>query len=196
MISRLVAGCDEVGRGCLAGPLVAGVVILPTSYRKVVIKDSKALSSKQRRELSEFIKEEALDWAIGFVSVEEIDQYNVLQASHLAMHRAIARLHLQPSLLLVDGKYFNPYPSIPHQCIVKGDTLVSAIAAASVIAKVYRDSYMQSLAREVPCYGWERNMGYPTLDHRKAIVELGITSHHRKTFSQVACQLQPTLWPA
>jgi ribonuclease HII len=191
---KLVTGCDEVGRGCLAGPLVAAAVILPPNYSSYLLKDSKQLTPKQRTLLASFIREEALDWAIGVVEVCEVDKINVLNASHLAMHRAIDQLKLKPDLLLIDGNRFKPYPGIKHQCIVRGDEQNSSIAAASVIAKVYRDQYMQELALQIPGYHWEHNMGYPTLDHRKAIKEMGVTNHHRKTFRQVAEQLRPKLW--
>ncbi len=193
---QLVAGCDEVGRGCLAGPVVAAAVILPHtfSYPLPVLKDSKQLTAKQRIVLDAMIKQEALDWAIGFSSPQEIDQLNILNASHLAMHRAIDQLKLRPELLLIDGNHFKAYPLIQHRCMIKGDERCTAIAAASVIAKVYRDQYMKELALQVPGYQWEHNMGYPTAAHRQAIHELGITAHHRKTFKQVAEQLNFTLW--
>jgi ribonuclease HII len=191
---RLAAGCDEVGRGCLAGPVMAAAVILPESYNHSLLKDSKQLTAKQRILLDKIIRQDAIDWAIGFATPEEIDKINILKASFLAMHRAIDKLIIKPDMLLVDGKHFKAYPGINHQCIVKGDQKVSCIAAASVIAKVYRDQYMQELAMEEPGYHWEVNMGYPTLSHRKAIHELGITSHHRKTFHHVAERLHPTLW--
>ncbi|OJW70254.1 MAG: ribonuclease HII [Candidatus Amoebophilus sp. 36-38] len=190
----IAAGCDEVGRGCLAGPVVTAAVILPNDYNHVPLKDSKQLTAKQRIILDKIIREEAIDWAIGFATPEEFDKINILKASFLAMHRAIDKLTVTPDTLLIDGKHFKAYPGINHQCIVKGDQKVSCIAAASVIAKVYRDKYMQELAIEVTGYRWEVNMGYPTLSHRKAIHELGITSHHRKTFHHVAEKINPTLW--
>jgi ribonuclease HII len=190
----LVAGCDEVGRGCLAGPVVAAAVILPRVYNHVLLKDSKKLTERQRIYLDAIIREEAIDWAIGCAMPEEIDKINVLNASHLAMHRAIDKLCVQPGLLLIDGIHFKPYPNTKHLCIVKGDQKVSSIAAASVIAKVYRDKYMQELAIQGPGYNWEANMGYPTTCHRKAIDELGITMHHRKSFYPVREKLNPTLW--
>jgi ribonuclease HII len=154
-IHQLVAGCDEVGRGCLAGPVVAAAVILPPNFAYPLLKDSKQLTVKQRLSADACIKEEALDWAIGLVSAEAVDRMNVLNASHVAMHKAIDRLRLQPSLLLIDGPYFKAYPAIKHQCIVRGDQQINAIAAASIIAKVYRDQYMQELAKYVPGYAWE-----------------------------------------
>jgi len=192
--NTLVAGCDEVGRGCLAGPVVAAAVILPPAYNKVLLKDSKTLRERQRIYLDTIIREESIDWAIGCAMPDEIDKINVLNASHLAMHRAINKLCVKPGLLLVDGIHFKPYPSTRHICIVKGDQKVSSIAAASIIAKVYRDRYMQELAQREPGYNWGANMGYPTTCHRKAINELGISTHHRKSFSPVTEKLNPTLW--
>lgn len=192
--NTLVAGCDEVGRGCLAGPVVAAAVILPPAYNHVLLKDSKNLRERQRIYLDAIIREEAIDWAIGCAMPDEIDKMNVLNASHLAMHRAINKLCVKPGLLLVDGLHFKPYPSTRHICIVKGDQKVSSIAAASIIAKVYRDQYMQALAEREPGYNWEQNMGYPTFCHKKAINELGITTHHRKSFHPVSEKILPTLW--
>jgi ribonuclease HII len=189
---ELIAGCDEVGRGCLAGPVVAAAVILSPDFP--LLKDSKQLTAKQRCLLDIKIREEALDWAIGFANPQEIDQINILNASHLAMHRAIDQLHIRPEFLLIDGNLFKPYPNIRHQCIIRGDEQVSSIAAASIIAKVYRDQYMQELSLQVPGYVWECNMGYPTKAHRQAICDLGISSHHRKSFRQVADQLHLSLW--
>ena len=180
------AGCDEVGRGCLAGPVVAAAVILPKDYFHPLLNDSKQLSSSQRLWLSAIIQEEAVDWAIGEASPEEIDAHNILQASYLAMHRAIALLKQPPELLLIDGNRFKPYQSIPHTCIVRGDAQFSTIAAASILAKTHRDAYMRTLATQYPGYHWEKNVGYPTPAHRRAIQQLGITPHHRKTFRPVA----------
>jgi ribonuclease HII len=191
---KLIAGCDEVGRGCLAGPVVAAAVILSPDFPYPLLKDSKQLTPKQRVLLDAMIREEALDWAIGFVTSQEIDRINILNASHLAMHRAINMLEIRPDLLLIDGNLFKPYLNIRHQCIIRGDEQVSSIAAASIIAKVYRDRYMQELSLQVPGYAWERNMGYPTKVHRQAICDLGITAHHRKSFRQVADQLHLSLW--
>ena len=187
----LVAGCDEVGRGCLAGPLVAAAVILPPDYSTFLIKDSKKLTPAGRIKLSDQLLEDALDWAIGFVTSSEVDGSNVLKASHLAMHRAIDKLILQPTLLLIDGNRFEPYPGISHTCLVKGDIRCSSIAAASIIAKVYRDEYMCFLDDLFPGYGWRINKGYPTKEHRRAIAALGMSSHHRRTFRQLAL---PSLW--
>jgi ribonuclease HII len=192
--NQLIAGCDEVGRGSLAGPVVASAVILPPRPYYFLIKDSKRLSTKQRIELADIIKEEAIDWAIGAATPEKIDQINISNASHLAMHRAISKLSLQPEMLLIDGNQFLPYPLIKHTCIVKGDEKVNAIAAASILAKAYRDTYMIELASYTPGYNWEVNMGYPTKEHYKAIHELGISFHHRKSFRQVDKNLQPSLW--
>jgi ribonuclease HII len=192
--NQLIAGCDEVGRGSLAGPVVAAAVILPPTEYDFLIKDSKRLPAKQRMELSAIIKEEAIDWAIGAATPEEIDQINISNASHLAMHRAIKKLSLKPEMLLIDGNQFLPYPPLKHTCIVKGDEKVNAIAAASIIAKVYRDQYMKELACYAPGYNWEVNMGYPTKEHYHAIHELGISFHHRKSFRQIDKNSQPSLW--
>ena len=176
------AGCDEVGRGCLAGPVVASAVILPKTFLHPLLKDSKQLAPVQRQYLSKIVRQEALAWALGEASPQEIDQHNILYATHLAMHRAIARLHLLPALLLIDGNNFQSYPNIPHRCIVKGDTQLASIAAASVLAKSYRDKKMRQLAQDFPGYGWISNVGYPTQAHRQAIQKLGVTSHHRRSF--------------
>jgi ribonuclease HII len=176
------AGCDEVGRGCLAGPVVAAAVILPKNYFHPLLNDSKKLSSTRRELLNKIIKEVAIAWAIGEADHEEIDQINIFNASYLAMHRAIVQLQQLPQFLLIDGKYFKPYSNIPHQCIVKGDAQFSSIAAASILAKTHRDKYMHNLAKQFPGYGWENNVGYPTLAHRKAIQQIGITPYHRKTY--------------
>ena len=176
------AGCDEAGRGCLAGPVVAAAVILPKNYTGLVLNDSKQLSKKQRFLCQNSIKKVAINWAIGQASPEEIDQINILNASHLAMHRAIAQLNPTPELLLIDGNRFKPYASIPHQCIVKGDAKFYPIAAASILAKTYRDALMHNLASQLPGYAWETNVGYPTQAHRQAIGQLGISPYHRKTF--------------
>ncbi|MHB9147327.1 MAG: ribonuclease HII [Candidatus Amoebophilus sp.] len=192
--NQLVAGCDEVGRGCLAGPVVAAAVILPSKPYYFLLKDSKKLTAKQRIELAAIIKEEAIDWSIGCATPEEIDQINISNASHLAMHRAINKLIVKPGLLLIDGNKFLPYPDTRHECIVKGDEKVNSIAAASIIAKVYRDQYMQELSEREPGYNWEINMGYPTKDHYQSVYELGMSFHHRRSFSLEAKHLQPSLW--
>lgn len=186
---RVEAGCDEAGRGCLAGPVVAAAVILPPDFCNELLNDSKQLTEKQRDKLRPVIEQEAVAWAVAFVSPEEIDQINILQASILAMHRAVEQLHVAPEFLLVDGNRFNPYPGIPHKCIVKGDATYMSIAAASILAKTHRDEYMCRLAHEYPAYNWEHNKGYPTRDHRLAISAHGVTPHHRMSFKLVDPQL-------
>ena len=176
-------GCDEAGRGCLAGPVVAAAVILPEDFAHPLLNDSKQLTERQRELLRPIIEQEALAWGVGSVSPEEIDQINILQASFLAMHRAIDDLILRPQLLLIDGNRFTPYPDIPHECIVGGDGKYMSIAAASVLAKTYRDALMLSLATEYPGYGLEGHKGYPTPAHKAAIRRLGLTPIHRKTFA-------------
>ncbi len=176
------AGLDEVGRGCLAGPVVAAVVILPPDFQHEILTDSKKLTAKKRLLLDSEIKEKALDWAIAEASPQEIDQINIAQASMLAMHRALDKLTLRPELLLIDGNRFTPYGFIPYECIIKGDGKFYAIAAASVIAKVYRDVLMSKLATEHPQYQWQKNMGYPTKAHRSALREFGDSPWHRKSF--------------
>lgn len=176
------AGCDEAGRGPLAGPVMAAAVILPTNFDLPGLNDSKKLSQPQRLILEEGIKQQALAWAVAHCSAEEIDRINILQASIQAMHRALDALSIRPEMILVDGNRFKAYPSTPHQCFVKGDARFAAIAAASILAKNERDRVMQKLALEFPGYGWERNMAYPTPEHRRAVKELGLTIHHRKSF--------------
>ena len=176
-------GCDEAGRGCLAGPVVAAAVILPEDFAHPLLNDSKQLTERQRELLRPIIEQEALAWGVGSVSPEEIDQINILQASFLAMHRAIDDLILRPQLLLIDGNRFTPYPDIPHECIVGGDGKYMSIAAASVLAKTHRDALMLSLATEYPGYGLEGHKGYPTPAHKVAIHKLGLTPIHRKTFA-------------
>lgn len=178
----LEAGCDEVGRGCLAGPVVAAAAVLPKHFFHPLLNDSKQLSLAHRQLLTEIIQQEAIAWAVGEASPQEIDQHNILNASYLAMHRAIAQLQPVPALLLIDGHRFLPYQAIPYECIVKGDAQFAPIAAASVLAKTYRDSLMHSLAKDFPGYGWETNVGYPTKVHRQAIRQLGVTPLHRKSF--------------
>jgi ribonuclease HII len=179
---RLEAGCDEAGRGCLAGPVFAAAVILPAGFENDILNDSKKLTEKQRYALRPIIEEQALAYAVGIVDNNEIDQINILNASFLAMHRAIAQLTLKPEHLLIDGNRFNAFPQIPHTCIVEGDGKYLSIAAASILAKTYRDDYMDILHQEYPCYGWLTNKGYPTMFHRQAIGESGICCYHRKTF--------------
>jgi len=176
------AGLDEVGRGCLAGPVVAAAVILPKDLQIPTLRDSKKLSAQSRQDLEVIIKQEALAWAIAECSPIEIDRWNILQASIQAMHRALDALTLTPELLLVDGNKFKPYHYIPYYCMVKGDDRFLSIAAASVLAKNYRDAYMQDLATQYPQYAWENNVGYPTKAHRRAIAIHGLTPHHRLTF--------------
>ncbi|EPR68317.1 ribonuclease HII [Cyclobacterium qasimii] len=180
--NRLEAGCDEVGRGCLSGPVTAAAVILPADYANEWINDSKKLTKGNRERLTEEIKTNALAWAIGSATVEEIDEINILNASFLAMNRAIDALKVKPEFLLIDGNRFNPVYDIPYECIIKGDGKYASIAAASILAKTYRDELMANLAIEYPAYGWERNVGYPTKIHRLGIKEFGASPHHRKSF--------------
>jgi ribonuclease HII len=176
------AGCDEAGRGCLAGPVFAAAVILPEGFSNEMLNDSKQLTEKQRYELREVIEKEALAWAVAKVTNEEIDEINILNASFLAMHRAIGKLKMKPQSLLIDGNRFNKYKKIPHHCIIQGDGIFLSIAAASVLAKTYRDDFMLKLAKKHKAYGWDSNKGYPTTFHREAIKLHGITPHHRKSF--------------
>ena len=176
-------GCDEAGRGCLAGPVVAAAVILPQGFLHPLLNDSKKLSDKQRRFLRPIIEQNALAYCVGFVSNQEIDKINILQASFLAMNRAVEGLKQKPELLLIDGNRFNNKTDIAFQCIVKGDSLYQSIAAASILAKTYRDDYMLNLHKEFPKYHWDKNMGYPTKQHRQAIIENGISPFHRKSFN-------------
>ncbi len=186
---RVEAGCDEAGRGCLAGAVFAAAVILPPDFRNDDLNDSKQLSEKRRYALRPVIEREAVAWAVGIVTPEEIDRINILRASFLAMHRAIGQLREVPEHLLIDGNRFTPYPGIGHTTVVKGDGKYMSIAAASILAKTYRDDYMNSLAREYPAYHWEENKGYPTPAHREAIRVNGITPYHRKTFTLLPRQL-------
>ena len=190
---RIIAGCDEAGRGCLAGPVVAAAVILPKGFKNIILNDSKILSEKKRNLLRPIIEEEAITWAIGIVSPAEIDKINILNASFLAMHRAIENLAIKAELLIIDGNRFNPYPKIPHECIIKGDGKFMSIAAASVLAKTYRDNLMKELDLQFPDYHWKKNKGYPTKQHRKAIAEIGANKHHRKTFQLLPAQLTLSL---
>ncbi len=184
------AGCDEVGRGCLAGPVVAAAVILPKDYQHDVLNDSKQLSKDERNLLQEEIKKVALAWAVAEVSAGEIDEINILNASFLAMHRALDQLTVQPEFLLIDGNRFKPYHEIKFECIVKGDASYLSIAAASILAKTYRDDLMERLALQHPGYGWHTNVGYPTVEHRDGIRNLGITPYHRKSFALLPSQLE------
>jgi ribonuclease HII len=176
------AGLDEAGRGCLAGPVVAAAVILPKDFHDKLLTDSKQLNAKQRKQLIDVVKNYAIDYAIAEVDHETIDQINIYKASVMAMHKAVDKLRTPPDHLLVDGNRFISYPFIQHTCIVKGDSKYFSIAAASILAKTYRDEWMQKAAEKYPGYGWERNAGYPTLEHRKAVLSLGPTEIHRKTF--------------
>lgn len=176
-------GCDEAGRGCLAGAVFAAAVILPADFRNEMLNDSKKLTEKQRYELRKVVEAEALAWAVGVVEPAEIDAINILNASFLAMHRAVGQLKMRPQHLLVDGNRFTPYPGIPHTTVVKGDGKYLSIAAASILAKTYRDDYMNRLAAEYPAYGWKKNKGYPTKKHREAIKAYGTTPYHRMSFN-------------
>lgn len=179
----LEAGCDEAGRGCLAGPVYAAAVILPPDFIAGELTDSKQLTHKQRVVLRTIIEREAIAWAVAAVDNNEIDEINILNASFLAMHRAIEKLHKQPQYLSIDGNRFKEYPGIPHACIVKGDGKYLNIAAASILAKTHRDEYMENLSLEYPLYQWHQNKGYPTKVHRTAALTHGLTPFHRKTFS-------------
>ena len=179
------AGLDEAGRGCLAGPVVAAAVILPKYYTHKLLNDSKQLSKKQREILRIDIIRDALAYEIGEISNQEIDAINILKASMKAMHLAVDKLNMKPEHLLIDGNRFPHYPLIPHTCIVKGDRKFLSIAAASILAKTYRDDLMEALSSLFPPYGWEHNAGYPTIKHRKAIQEFGVTEHHRLTFKML-----------
>ena len=187
--NRFEAGCDEAGRGCLAGSVYAAAVILPPDFYNEDLNDSKQLSEKKRYALRPIIEREAIAWAVGIVTPEEIDKINILKASFLAMHRAIEQLSQKPEHLLIDGNRFTPYPNIPHTTVVKGDGKYLSIAAASILAKTYRDDYMNQLALEYPEYHWTDNKGYPTKAHREAIRKYGITPYHRKTFTLLPEQL-------
>jgi ribonuclease HII len=180
--NEIEAGCDEAGRGCYAGPVVAAAVILPKNFKHPLLNDSKKLSAAQRETLRPLIEEKAIAWGIGVIDHEEIDKINILKASFKAMHQAIATLVTTPTLLLIDGNRFSAYPSIRHQCFVKGDGRFASIAAASILAKTYRDRLMQELHQEFPQYGWNKNMGYGTAAHRKAIDTHGLCTYHRKSF--------------
>ena len=175
-------GCDEAGRGCLAGPVVAAAVILPANFKCPQLNDSKQLTEKEREVLRPIIENQALAWAVARVEHDEIDKINILNASILAMHKAISKLLIKPEFIIVDGNRFKPFENIPHQTIVKGDSLYLSIAAASVLAKTHRDEIMQELDQECPNYGWKKNKAYPTLQHRKSISEFGVTPYHRMSF--------------
>jgi ribonuclease HII len=182
-IGKIEAGCDEAGRGCLAGSVYAAAVILPDDYQNDLLNDSKQLTEKRRYQLREIIERDAVAWAVGIVTPEEIDKINILNASILAMHRALDQLKVRPEAIIVDGNRFKPYNNIPYTTIVKGDGKYLSIAAASILAKTYRDDYMNQLAEEYPQYDWLSNKGYPTKKHRDAIRQYGITPYHRKSYN-------------
>jgi ribonuclease HII len=187
--NTLEAGCDEAGRGCLAGPVFAAAVILAPGFDSDILNDSKILSEKQRHKLRPIIEKEALAWAVESVSNDEIDEVNILNASFLAMNRAVERLKIQPEHLLIDGNRFRTQSEIPFTCMIKGDGRFLSIAAASVLAKTYRDDFMTKIHSEFPAYNWQQNKGYPTKKHRNAIREFGVTRYHRKTFRLLNEQL-------
>ena len=187
------AGCDEAGRGCLAGPVFAAAVILPKRFKHPLLNDSKLMKPAHRYELRDVIREKALAWAVASVDHEEIDRINILRASFKAMHLSLDQLALRPELILVDGHLFTPYAGIPHICMVKGDANYASIAAASVLAKTYRDDFMLSLHPGYPDYGWDSNKGYGTAEHRKAIEKFGLTPYHRKTFQVSSLQMDMDL---
>jgi len=182
---KIEAGCDEAGRGCLAGSVYAAAVIFPENYQNAELNDSKQLTDKRRKQLREIIEHDAIAWAVGVVTPEKIDKMNILNASILAMHRALDQLEVRPEAIIVDGNRFKPYRNLPHTTIVKGDGKYLSIAAASILAKTYRDDYMDQLAQTYPQYDWLSNKGYPTKKHREAIRKYGITPFHRKTFNML-----------
>lgn len=183
------AGCDEAGRGCLAGSVYAAAVILPRGYDNPLLNDSKKLTEKKRKQLRDQIVNDAVAWAVGVVTPEEIDKINILKASFLAMHRALDQLKVRPEAIIVDGNRFTPYRDLPYTTIVKGDGKYQAIAAASILAKTFRDDYMDALDDECPQYGWRRNKGYPTREHREAIRQHGITPYHRRSYNLTGQEL-------
>ena len=185
----LEAGCDEAGRGCLAGPVFAAAVILPKDFVCEDLNDSKQLSEKKRAQLRPYIEEHALAWAVAMVDHKEIDEINILNASFLAMRRAVDALTIKPEHLLIDGNRFNKHQSIPHTCVIKGDAKLMPIAAASVLAKTHRDEFMERIHQQHPNYNWDKNKGYPTRKHRAAIAEYGVTEYHRLSFSLLDKQL-------
>ena len=193
---KIEAGCDEAGRGCLAGSVYAAAVILPEDYQNELLNDSKQLTEKRRYQLREMIERDAIAWAVGIVTPEEIDKINILNASILAMHRALDQLKVRPEAIIVDGNRFKPYQKLPHTTIVKGDGKYLSIAAASILAKTYRDDYMNKLSEEYPQYDWLSNKGYPTKKHREAIKLFGITPYHRKSYNllgdgQLSLEFEP-----
>ena len=179
------AGCDEAGRGCLAGSVYAAAVILPKDYHNELLNDSKQLTAHQRYQLREMIERDAIAWAVGIATAQEIDQMNILRASITAMHRAVDKLTVRPEALIIDGNRFYPYRDLPYTTIVKGDGKYLSIAAASILAKTYRDDYMRELHQQYPYYGWDHNAGYPTKEHRQGIAEHGLSPYHRKSFNQL-----------
>lgn len=185
------AGCDEAGRGCLAGSVYAAAVIFAPDYHNAELNDSKQLTAKRRYALREVIERDAMAWAVGVVTPEEIDEINILNASILAMHRALDQLTIRPEFVIVDGNRFKPYKQLPHQTIVKGDGKYLSIAAASILAKTYRDDYMHALHQEYPYYGWDHNAGYPTKEHREGILHHGLTPYHRRSFAGLGEQELP-----
>lgn len=187
--NTIEAGCDEAGRGCLAGPVYAAAVILPPDYKNEMLNDSKQLSEKKRDELRAEIERDAISFCVASMDNNEIDQINILKASILSMHKAVSGLTVIPQLLLIDGNKFIPYKNIPHKCIVKGDATYMSIAAASILAKTYRDEFMYKIAMEFPEYHWDENKGYPTKSHRAAIMEYGITKYHRLSYKLTDTQL-------
>ncbi len=184
------AGCDEAGRGCLAGPVVAAAVILPPNFSNPLLNDSKKLTEKQRDSLRSIIEKEALAWAVAYCDNQEIDSINILNASILAMHKALDKLPIRPEHIIVDGNRFKNYNNTPHDCVVKGDGKFMSIAAASILAKTHRDEYMSKMHEMFPCYNWKKNKGYPTKDHRKAIEEHGSCKLHRMSFRLIETQLK------
>ena len=191
--NKIEAGCDEAGRGCLAGPVVAASVILSKNFKHPLLNDSKQLSKKNRDLLEKVIKEKAVVWGIGVIWNQEIDKINILNASIKAMHKSIEKLKTKPELLLIDGNRFHAFKDIPHKCIIKGDAKYACIAAASVLAKTYRDKLMQKLHLKFPQFDWKNNKGYPTKIHRQSIVNYGITKYHRKSFKLLPLQLKLNL---
>ena len=182
---KIEAGCDEAGRGCLAGSVYTAAVILPKDYHNDLLNDSKQLTARQRYQLREMIERDAIAWAVGIATAQEIDQMNILRASITAMHRAIDQLAVRPEAHIIDGNRFYPYHDLPYTTIVKGDGKYLSIAAASILAKTYRDDYMRELHKEFPYYGWDHNAGYPTKEHRQGIAEHGLSPYHRLTFNQL-----------
>ena len=192
--NRIEAGCDEAGRGCLAGPVFAAAVILTPDFAHEALNDSKQMSEEKRYELRALIEKEALAWAVAELSPKEIDRYNILKSSFMAMHRAVKKLQVTPQHLLIDGNRFLPYPNIEHTCIIKGDGKYAHIAAASVLAKTYRDDYMKGIHTTFPMYNWQKNKGYPTKEHRAAIYEHGASKHHRQSFKLLPEDKQGSLF--